>query len=110
MKPYRNFEAFVLQSFIQSMLPHDAQGVFGQGTAGEMWKGLLAEQLGKQLARAGGIGIAKQIYKSHPMDAGTASGLALPLARLLPASGATQLPALDGAGTALSDIAVTRTR
>ena len=74
MKPYVEFEAFVLQSFIQSMLPTDADGVFGQGTAGEMWKGLLAEQLGKQLAKAGGIGIAAQVLKAHPAAATPATG------------------------------------
>ncbi len=83
MKPYRDFEAFVLQSFIQSMLPTDADGVFGKGTAGEMWKGILAEQLGKQVAKAGGIGIAAQVLKAHPgaatasaaANAGSAAGL-----------------------------------
>jgi flagellar protein FlgJ len=74
MKPYVEFEAFVLQTFIQSMLPTDADGVFGQGTAGEMWKGLLAEQLGKQLAKAGGIGIAAQVLKAHPGAATSAAG------------------------------------
>jgi hypothetical protein len=66
MKPYRDFEAFVLQSFVQSMLPNEAEDVFGRGTAGAMWKGLLAEQLGKQLARSGGIGIAAAVLKAHP--------------------------------------------
>jgi len=70
MKPYREFEAFVLQSFIQSMLPTDADGVFGRGTAGEMWKAMLAEQLGKQLARGGGIGIAAKVFKAHPGASG----------------------------------------
>jgi flagellar protein FlgJ len=74
MKPYRDFEAFVLQSFVQSMLPNEAEGVFGRGTAGEMWKGLLAEQLGKQLARSGGIGIAASVLKAHP---GAAKGRGL---------------------------------
>jgi hypothetical protein len=31
-----------------------------------MWKGLLAEQLGKQIARSGGIGIAAAVLKAHP--------------------------------------------
>jgi peptidoglycan hydrolase FlgJ len=66
MKPYRDFEAFVLQSFIQSMLPTNAEAVFGKGTAGEMWKGLLADELGKQLSRSGGIGIAGAVFKAHP--------------------------------------------
>jgi flagellar protein FlgJ len=66
MRPYREFEAFVLQSFIQSMLPQNADGIFGHGTAGEMWKAILAEQLGRQLAKGGGIGIAAKVFKAHP--------------------------------------------
>jgi flagellar protein FlgJ len=58
MKPYRDFEAFVLQSFIQSMLPSQAESVVAQGVAGEMWKGMLADELGKQLARSGVFGLA----------------------------------------------------
>jgi Rod binding domain-containing protein len=83
MKPYRDFEAFVLQSFVQSMLPNEAEDVFGRGTAGAMWKGLLAEQLGKQLARSGGIGIAAAVAKAHP---GAAKGGALAANGLLPLS------------------------
>jgi flagellar protein FlgJ len=72
MKPYRDFEALVLQTFVQNMLPKDAEGIFGHGTAGEMWKSILAEQLGKQIARAGGIGIAAQVSKAHPGAAASA--------------------------------------
>jgi flagellar protein FlgJ len=53
------------------MLPSQAESVFGQGVAGEMWKGMLADELGKQLARSGGIGIAASIYKAHPNAAKT---------------------------------------
>lgn len=64
-EPFRKFEAFVLQSFVQSMLPKDAESVFGQGLAGDMWSSLLAEQIGAQIAEAGGIGIAAQIAPSQ---------------------------------------------
>ncbi|MFI5010900.1 MAG: rod-binding protein [Hyphomicrobiales bacterium] len=73
MRPYREFEAFVLQSFIQSMLPQNADGIFGHGTAGEMWKAILAEQLGRQLAKGGGIGIAAKVFKAHPGAAAPSS-------------------------------------
>lgn len=58
---YRDFEAMVLQTFIQSMLPTDASNTFGEGTAGDMWKGMMAEQLGRVLADGGGVGIARQL-------------------------------------------------
>ena len=58
---HRAFEAMVLQSFIKSMLPDEAENLYGSGTAGDIWKGMMAEQLGKALAEGGGIGIAEQL-------------------------------------------------
>lgn len=62
---YQQFEAFVLQSFIESMLPKDAENVFGKGTAGGVWKSMMAEQMAAQIAKAGGVGIAKQLQASQ---------------------------------------------
>jgi len=61
MAPARQFEAFVLQTFIQSMFPKDANHVFGEGIAGSYWSSMLAEQIAGQMARSGGIGIADEI-------------------------------------------------
>jgi peptidoglycan hydrolase FlgJ len=72
-EPYRQFEAFVLQSFVETMLPKDAESVFGSGTAGEVWKGMLAEKIGAELAASGGIGIAEQLAKLHPENASPAN-------------------------------------
>jgi hypothetical protein len=58
---FGQLEAFVLQTFIQSMLPKNAQHVFGKGTAGEVWKSMLAEKLGAEIARSGQLGIAKRL-------------------------------------------------
>ncbi|MEK9278431.1 MULTISPECIES: rod-binding protein [unclassified Bradyrhizobium] len=63
---YRKFEAFILQTFVETMLPKDSEEVFGKGTAGSVWKSMLAEQLGNQLAAGKGIGIAKQLAAAHP--------------------------------------------
>jgi hypothetical protein len=60
-KTYREFEAFVLQSFIQPMMPKSSSQVFGSGTAGEVWKSMLVEQMGREFARNGGIGIAASL-------------------------------------------------
>ncbi len=59
---YRKFEGMVLQNFVQSMLPSDNEEMFGKGTAGEIWKGMMAEQIGGVLAMGGGIGIAERMY------------------------------------------------
>jgi flagellar protein FlgJ len=68
-EPYREFEAFVLQTFIQSMLPKDANHVFGDGIAGSYWSSMLAEQIAGQVAKSGGIGIAAQLAGSHSAGA-----------------------------------------
>jgi Rod binding domain-containing protein len=69
---YRKFEAFVLQTFVESMLPRNDQ-IFGKGTAGNVWRSMLAEQLGTQLAKSGGVGIARVLAKAHPTDAAPAA-------------------------------------
>ena len=63
---YRKFEAFILQSFVETMLPKESEELFGKGTAGSVWKSMLAEQLGSQLAKGKGIGIARQLAAAHP--------------------------------------------
>jgi peptidoglycan hydrolase FlgJ len=60
-KAGQEFEAFILQSFVESMLPKNAENTYGKGTAGSIWKSMMAEQIGGQVARAGGIGIAQHI-------------------------------------------------
>jgi hypothetical protein len=66
---YGQFESFVLQSFIHSMLPSNASNVFGKGSAGEFWKSMLAEKMGDELARSGQIGIARRLAAgpTHPV-------------------------------------------
>jgi peptidoglycan hydrolase FlgJ len=58
---YTKFEAFMLQSFVQSMFPEDTKAVFGQGIAGEYWKSMMAEAIATKMADAGGIGIARML-------------------------------------------------
>jgi Rod binding domain-containing protein len=100
------FEAFVLQSFIQSMLPKHADSVFGRGTAGSVWKSMMAEMLAGELAQSGRVGVAQQIAESAggrvrqalPADfARTAAALQSTLANLdLPPVGAKTAPGLVG--------------
>ena len=64
-KKFKKFEAMVLQTFIQNMLPKDTEGVYGTGLAGDMWKSQLSEQLANVMAERGGIGIAKSMLADH---------------------------------------------
>lgn len=66
---YQRFEAFILQSFIQGMLPRNGEQIYGKGVAGDIWKSMLAEQLGSQLAKAGGVGIAARLAAARPPQA-----------------------------------------
>lgn len=55
---FKKFEAFVLQTFIQEMMPENTESVFGKGFAGDVWKSMLAEKMAEVVAKHGGIGIA----------------------------------------------------
>jgi Rod binding domain-containing protein len=61
---YHKFESMMLQNFVKNMLPN-SDTLYGKGTAGEMWKGMMAEQLGDTLSKGGGIGIATEMYKEQ---------------------------------------------
>jgi Rod binding domain-containing protein len=102
---YRKFEAFVLQTFIESMLPRGSAVNFGQGVAGDVWRSMLAEQLGTAVAKSGGVGIAKFLVAAHPGDA--PSDPKMP-SRILPAAVGMQAaaaiaPVQSSAATMLDD-------
>ena len=63
------FEAVMLNSFVSEMLPKDASATFGQGLAGDMWKSMLADQVSRQIAKSGALGIGKRLFATHPLDA-----------------------------------------
>ncbi len=65
MSPYRKFEAVLLQTFVQEMLPKD-DDLYGDATTSDAYRSMMAEQLADQLAKSGRIGIAKMIEKAHP--------------------------------------------
>lgn len=58
---YTQFEAVLLQNMVEEMMPKDSEAMFGSGTAGNMWKSMLAEKIAEQIAKSGALGIAEQI-------------------------------------------------
>jgi len=63
-KTARDFEAFVLASMFQTMFQGiKTDGPFGGGHAEETFRGMLMQEYGKSVAKAGGIGISDAIYK-----------------------------------------------
>ncbi|TFF21691.1 hypothetical protein E3C22_13445 [Jiella endophytica] len=89
------FEGFVLRTFIESMLPSEASEFFGKGTAGSIWRSMMAEQIGNEIAKGGGVGIADTIAKKD----GT---LSAERARVEASHGAAELGADAGMAAAAS--------
>jgi peptidoglycan hydrolase FlgJ len=82
------FEASILKTFVDAILPKDETDVYGQGSAGDIWKSMLADQIAKQIARSGAFGISKRLFASHPLPSHSPATLA--------ASGAVTDAALRG--------------
>ncbi|WP_062217391.1 rod-binding protein [Aureimonas sp. D3] len=66
LKPLQKFESFFLRNFVETMLPQKDTSFFGSGTAGQIWKSMLAERIGDEMAASGGIGIADMLAKREP--------------------------------------------
>jgi len=59
------FDAMLINSFVGEMLPKDADAVFGQGTAGDIWRSMLSEQIAQQIARSGALGLSRRLFATH---------------------------------------------
>ncbi|TWF53386.1 rod-binding protein [Neorhizobium alkalisoli] len=59
---YRKFEASILSTFVNNMMPKETEDVYGKGSAGEFWKGMMAEKISDEMSKRGGVGIAEQMY------------------------------------------------
>ena len=60
-KTMQQFEAQVIQTFIEQMMPEATANNFGSGTAGGVWRSMLSEQIANQIAKAGGLGIREKV-------------------------------------------------
>jgi peptidoglycan hydrolase FlgJ len=60
-----DFEAMMLNSFIGELLPKDASDVFGQGAAGDAWRSMLTEQISRQIAKSGALGLSRRLFATH---------------------------------------------
>ena len=97
----QKFESVVLSTFVQAMMPKDASSVYGEGLSGDMWKAQMAEKIGEQLSKNGGLGIADRLLKSYQTDGETIQ----PIAGLRdPALVVSETRALDGANQFLQQL------
>ena len=61
----RDFEAVFLNSMFQQMYTDvGGDGPFGGNGATGVWRSMLTDQYARSFAKAGGIGIASQVYQS----------------------------------------------
>lgn len=63
-KVAEDFEAFFLAQAFQPMFASiEAAEPFGGGQAEQMWRGMQVDEMGKAMAKAGGVGIADAVYQ-----------------------------------------------
>ncbi|MBX3532419.1 MAG: rod-binding protein [Rhizobiaceae bacterium] len=72
---FQKFDAMVLGSFVEAMLPPESESVYGGGLAGDMWKSMLAQQLGDSLAAAGTLDLASRYISDRYADGDLSSPL-----------------------------------
>ena len=65
----RNFEAVLLRNMLESILPKEETGAFGEGLAGSIWRSFAADHMASLFSDAGGIGLAEAI-EAHLPQAG----------------------------------------
>jgi flagellar protein FlgJ len=65
-KVYKGLEALILQNMVETMLPKDASDFFGKGSGGEIWRSMLAQQLGTQISNNVDLGLASKAEQLHP--------------------------------------------
>ena len=63
-KTAQDFEAMVLGQLVAPMFAtvETSKGVFGGGAAEEQWRPMLSQEIGKHVARGGGLGLAVPVY------------------------------------------------
>lgn len=64
-KAAQDFEAMALGQLLEPMfqtVPQAANG-FGGGTGEETWRPMLTQELAKQIAQGGGLGLAEPVYR-----------------------------------------------
>jgi hypothetical protein len=61
-KARQQFEATLLNSFVNEMMPKEDSSAFGGGYAGDMWRSLLAEKVSDAIAKSGRLGIAGRLF------------------------------------------------
>jgi hypothetical protein len=62
----QQFEALYLRQMLEEWMPKDSEDLFGKGTAGSVWRSMLADHMATTLSKSGTMGIAQMITKHEP--------------------------------------------
>ncbi|WP_045834936.1 rod-binding protein [Hyphomicrobium sp. 99] len=62
----QKFEALYLRQMLEEWMPKDSDTLFGEGTAGTVWRSMMVDSLATTLSKSGTIGIAPMIFKPEP--------------------------------------------
>jgi len=77
-KSSKDFEAVFLNSMFEQMTSGlKGDGPFGDSTGTGPWRAMLTDQFARHFAKAGGVGISSEVYRSliiHQAAANTSSG------------------------------------
>lgn len=57
----RGLETLVAKMMVETMLPKEGESTFGKGTAGGVWRSMLADRLASELTRGKGLGLMTNI-------------------------------------------------
>ncbi len=64
------FEAMAINGLVGDLLPKDASTFFGAGAAGDIWRSMLTEQMSRQIANSGALGLSRRLFATHEIDSG----------------------------------------
>lgn len=72
----QKLEGQLMASLIETMLPKNDGGLYGDGTAGDVWRGFHAQQMGEVVAEQDGsmLGLTDQIPTRRPLNGIFSSG------------------------------------
>ena len=66
----QQFEALYLRQMLEEWMPKDSESLFGEGTAGTVWRSMMVDSLATTLSKSGTIGIAQMIFKPESHGSG----------------------------------------
>jgi peptidoglycan hydrolase FlgJ len=76
-KQNQQFEAMILRSFVEEMMPKATPSLYGEGTAGEIWRSMQSDYMSQEIAKSGGVGIAKMLSSKENPKVVDSSGAAM---------------------------------